>query len=318
MSQNAATTFGALTKQWLSTKSLLVKESTYIKYQNLIQHYILPRIGSIPIEDITSEILSGHCSWLLSEAGKNGQGVSAKTASDTFFIIRSVLRMAKLNHIPVQTEGTEITLHVPQKQLQILSCAHQQKLSRYLTSNLSQNNIGILICLYTGMRLGEICALRWEDVSPSDKTIYVHQTMQRLQLKNPQSCEKKTSVVVAAPKTPCSVRFIPILPELSGYVEEFRSGYGYVLTGNETFMEPRTMENHFKRALKNAGIPDVNFHCLRHTFATRCVEVGFDVKTLSEILGHSSTTITMNRYVHPTMQMKRENMQKLSTVFFAE
>ena len=139
---------------------------------------------------------------------------------------------------------------------------------------MSERNLGILLCLFTGMRVGEICALKWEDFSFQEKSVHVHNTMQRLQIPD--------STVLAAV--------------------------------NEKYIEPRTMQKYFHYVQKQCGLVPVNFHALRHTFATRCIELGFDVKSLSEILGHATVNITLNRYVHPSMELKQQNMQKLSSL----
>ena len=138
--------------------------------------------------------------------------------------------------------------------------------------------------------------------------------MQRIQ--NDDDSGPKSKVIVTTPKSRCSIRTIPIPDDIASVIIDFRqSKNGYFLTGQENkYIEPRTMQNHFKRLLKKCAIDSSNFHALRHTFATRCVELGFDVKTLSEILGHASVNITMNRYVHPSMELKRENMQRLTSL----
>ena len=179
-------------------------------------------------------------------------------------------------------------------------------------SKLDGCNIGILVCLFTGLRVGEICALRWEDISFLDHTIHVHQTLQRIQDRN--NSEHKTRIVVTTPKSACSIRTIPVPEDLIVLLESYKtSSTGYILTNSDQeFLEPRTMQNHFKKALRKSSVDPANYHSLRHTFATRCIELGFDVKSLSEILGHASVTITMNRYVHPSMELKKENMQRLS------
>ena len=176
------------------------------------------------------------------------------------------------------------------------------------------NNIGILVCLFTGLRVGEICALRWEDISISDKTIHVHHTLQRIQNRSGEGA--KTRIVITTPKSRCSIRLIPIPDALIRLLVLYReTSSGYFLTNNKNkYVEPRIMQNHFKKVLKENAIAPANYHALRHTFATRCIEVGFDIKSLSEILGHASVNITMNRYVHPSMELKKENMQKLSSL----
>lgn len=171
-----------------------------------------------------------------------------------------------------------------------------------------------MLCLFTGMRVGEICALKWEDISFQEKSIYVHKTMQRLQI--PRSTSQKTHIIVTSPKSKCSIRTIPIPDNLVQLIQrEFPNRQGYVLASpDEEYIEPRTMQNYFCYVQRQCGLTPVNFHALRHTFATRCIELGFDVKSLSEILGHASVNITMNRYVHPSMELKQQNMQKLAAL----
>jgi integrase len=199
--------------------------------------------------------------------------------------------------------------------MRILSHTEQQRLNRYLYENLSLCNLGILLCLYTGLRVGEICALKWKDIVFEEHYLHVHQTMQRIQKKN--NGEKKTEILIAPPKSDCSVRNVPIPDEVFRLVAEAKcTADAYFLTGTvHSYMEPRTMQNRFKAAVKACGIGDANFHALRHTFATRCVELGFDVKSLSEILGHASVNITLNRYVHPSMELKQRNMNMFCNLF---
>ncbi|MBR1485871.1 MAG: site-specific integrase, partial [Synergistaceae bacterium] len=172
--------------------------------------------------------------------------------------------------------------------------------------------LGILLSLFTGLRIGELCALKWSDFSFADKEFRVQRTMQRLHNLNENSV-RKTFIEIDAPKSPCSLRKIPIPGELIKYLKSFYVEGAFVLSGSKNkFVEPRTMENRFKSVLKKCGVEQINFHALRHSFATRCVELGFDVKSLSEILGHANVNITLNRYVHPSMKLKHVNMNKLN------
>ncbi|MFR9000911.1 MAG: site-specific integrase [Anaerobutyricum soehngenii] len=197
------------------------------------------------------------------------------------------------------------------KKLVILSERNQKILSSYLCLHLTYRNLGILICMYTGIRLGEICALTWEDISLTEGSIYIDKTIQRVQKEHNG---KKTMLIIATPKTPSSIRTIPIPNQLLQIIKSSELPQkGYLLTGStEKYIEPRTYQYHFKKLLQRCKIPETNFHALRHTFATRCVELGFDIKTLSEILGHSSINITLNRYVHPSFDLKKQNMNKMN------
>lgn len=301
---------GILAEDWLMIKQPQVKVSTYMKYRNLVYSYIVKRIGTVTVDQIDAAFLNDYCNTLLEEGGANEQGLSNKTVGDTMSVMRSILRYAQAQRIDVGCTGKEVMIRTDNKKMRILTKREQRKLENYISHDMSYRNVGILLCLYTGMRIGEICALRWEDVSFREKTIHVHSTMQRLQTGS--DLFKKTRVMVTTPKSSCSIRTIPIPPALLEILAEESQKYGFVLTGDHSFVEPRTMENHFKSILKRAELETVNFHCLRHTFATRCVEAGVDIKTLSEILGHATVSITMNRYVHPTMKMKRDSMARLA------
>lgn len=301
---------------WLQSIRPRVKESTIVKYQNLLQAYILPTFGDKRLGDITYDYLETYCNYLLINGGYHHQGLSPKTVSDTISLLRNVFRYASDRGMDPPCNAFSITLKQNHREMRVLSYSEQKKLCLYLYSNLTSRNLGILLCLFTGLRIGEICALRWEDIFLEEGVIYVHQTIQRLQTKN--NCDKKTQVVISSPKSECSIRKIPLPDNLISIIKNFSyTPKAFVLTGSTIkYMEPRTMQYYFKTVLKKNSIKDANFHSLRHTFATRCVEVGFDVKSLSEILGHASVNITMNRYVHPTIEMKRKNMQKLSDLFF--
>lgn len=304
--------FRDVAQEWFSVKINKVKDSTGNKYSNLLQSYIIPTFGSIPISRITNDQIEAGCNKLLISGGKSGTGLSTKTVSDILSVIRNILQYAsQTGHVAV-CDARSIHIRRNSKEMRVLSRSEQEQLCQYLYQDLNAYNIGILVCLFTGIRIGELCALQWEDISFLDQTIHVHRTMQRIQ--NKSGSTPKTKVVVTSPKSPCSIRRIPIPNELVKIMAAYKTkGTGYFLTNStQVFVEPRTMQNKFKSAVKNSAIESANFHALRHTFATRCVELGFDVKSLSEILGHASVNITMNRYVHPSMDLKKENMQKLS------
>lgn len=300
--------------EWLLTLRPQIKESTYNKYRNILEAYVYPELGRLPLSRITNDTIEFLCSDLLINGGIKKSGLSSKTVSDVLSVIRSVLKYADKKGKAISCNAQSVQVKRRGKEMRVLSRSEQDKLCQYLYSDLTPYNIGILVCLFTGLRVGEICALCWKDISLADRTMHIHQTMQRIQDKmNP---ERKTKLIVTTPKSPCSIRTIPIPGNLVGIIAGYRtSSEGYFLTNStQKYVEPRTMQYHFKRALKNSYVDDANYHSLRHTFATRCVEVGFDVKSLSEILGHASVTITMNRYVHPSMELKKENMQRLSAL----
>ena len=304
--------FGKLSSAWLNSIQMQIKESTYTKYNNTLQSYILPEFANTLLHDVTSSRIQNFCDELLTHGGVSGEGLSPKTVSDILSIIRSILRYSQIHGYHPSSIGKEVQVRQTPPNTVIIPRSAQEILCRYLYSHMSERSIGILLCLFTGMRVGEICALKWEDFSFEERVVHVHQTMQRLQIRNAGA--QKTMILVTSPKSKCSIRTIPIPNSLLQMIQhEFPNRQGYVLAAmDEKFVEPRTMQNYFRYIQKQCGLTPVNFHVLRHTFATRCIELGFDVKSLSEILGHASVNITMNRYVHPSMELKQQNMQKLS------
>ncbi len=317
--QNAVT-LGEYAQKWLDSLKWQIKESSYIKYWNLLNTYIIPELGNMQWYTLNRGTVELFVSRLLSVGGQKKSGLSSRTVSDVMAVLRRVFRYAADCGAAMPFNISSITVKKESKEMRILTEAEGRKLYRYLRGNLNDRNIGLLICLFTGLRLGEICALRWEDISFSEHTIYVHQAMQRIQIKDDGTGKaeagRRTKIIITPPKSRSSVRKIPMTAELAMLLSAYRGNRrGYVLTGRtDSCVEPRTMERHFKKVLEKAGLENVNFHALRHTFATRCVEMEFDVKSLSEILGHANVNITLNRYVHPTMELKRRNMQKLSAL----
>ena len=302
--------FRETSEDWLRVLRPQLKESTVNKYVNLLKSYVYPALGELPVAAVDRDRLESLCLELLRSGGSKGQGLTAKTVSDTLTVVRSVLRFAG-----AADPEPAVRLRLPRRRPgpRVLSREEQERLCATLLSHTDRSRAGVLLCLFTGLRIGELCALRWEDISLAEGTLTVRRTVQRLQ--NQSGSGRRTYLAVTEPKSQCSVRTIPLPDFLREILAEQRvAGTGYFLTDSERCMEPRSMQNRFKRLLRESGLEDINYHALRHTFATRCVELRFDVKSLSEILGHSSVSITMNRYVHPSMELKRENMRRLNAL----
>lgn len=197
--------------------------------------------------------------------------------------------------------------------MRVLTLLEEEALVRVLLDDIDQYKFGVMLSLYTGIRIGELCALQWDNLCLPSATLKVRKTMQRIQDKN-VGATSKTRVIITEPKSQCSIRDIPLPVFILELARRFESSpKTFVLSGDKSrYVEPRTMQNRFKKYIRDSGIADANFHTTRHTFATRCVEVGFDIKTLSEILGHANVNITLNRYVHSSFDLKCSNMSKLS------
>ena len=303
-------TFERVFEEWLMQKKTIVKTSTFNKYRNLCVNYILPELGNLKIAEISSTKVNALIANLLTKS--DGSGLSPKTIRDVCMLIKACLKYASVSYsIPIN----QLELYIPsapQKEIHTLSPAEQKMLEECLLKSLDLRKLGIIICLYTGLRIGEICALKWQNVNLDSGTIFICSTIQRVQTFDGL---QKTQIIESTPKSQCSIRTIP-LPEtlvelMKPYSEE--NDEAYILTGSDNnFIEPRLYEYVFEKYVSEAGISSVNFHALRHTFATRCIELDFDIKSLSEILGHANTKITLDRYVHPSIERKRLQMNRLS------
>ncbi|MBR4865432.1 MAG: tyrosine-type recombinase/integrase [Clostridia bacterium] len=302
----------SMARRWQDSLAGQVKDSTYVKYHVTLTNHILPQLGQISVEDISHEVIEAFAARLL--RGENGQPLSPRTVSDILSVLRSILRFARRSGASVPCDGSDLRIRRPTAEIRVLTRQEQQTLCLYLYNNRSLRNAGILLSLFAGLRVGEVCALRWEDIDLPGRMLHVRHTMQRIQNLEPEG--PRTRVVITAPKSVTSTRTIPLTEDLARILSQLPGEHrGYLLTGQEDrFSEPRIMQNHFRKIVEAVGMENANYHALRHTFATRCVELGFDVKSLSELLGHSTVSMTMDRYVHPSLEHKRENLQRLSTL----
>ena len=310
--------FETLLNRWLDISKIRLKESSSVKYQNIINKHINPLLGKYPLSSITNAILNKFFADLLKTGKDEPNGISEKTAKDVLSVIKTAMSYAKSESL---VSGFNINVVLPKekpKDMRVLSTDEQAVLEKYLCDNMDESKLGIFLCLYTGLRVGEICALVWQDISLEDRVLTVRRTMQRVQTFE-ASPSARTKVIITSPKSNFSERTIPLPECLVSKLQQFRPSGDcqdvYLLTGeSERYVEPRTLQNRFNTYLSKCGIKKANIHALRHTFATRCIALGFDIKTLSEILGHSNVNITLNRYVHPTFDMKRSNMDKLEAL----
>lgn len=301
---------------WLQSTRINVKESTYMRYKHLIDKHITVALGSYPLSKISTQLVERF----VEEQLKNGRidgfgGLSPKTVTDIITIVKSSMDYASYHGFAVTCNLSKLSVKKKDKEMRVLTPQEQKQLTAVLLCDTDLTKVGVLISLYTGIRIGELCALRWENLSVEDRTLRVRETMQRIQC--PEVTEtSRTKIVITEPKSQCSIRDIPLPDFLIDIIRQYKNNpKAFVLTGDRnTFIEPRTMQNRFQRFVEASGIDSANYHALRHTFATRCVEVGFEIKSLSEILGHANVNITLNRYVHSSFDLKYANMNKLTIV----
>lgn len=301
---------------WLQSTRINIKESTYVHYQHLINTHIRPQLGKYQLSKISTQLIEGFIEKQLN-SGRVDQsgGLSAKTVTDILTIVKSTMEYARYNNLVVSCNLSKLTVKKKDKEMRVLCQSEQDALIRVLIADMDLYKFGVLLSLYTGIRIGELCALQWENLSIVNSTLKVRKTMQRIQETN-VGAASKTKVIITEPKSDCSIRDIPLPSFLVEIARQFSNHpKAYVLSGEcGKYVEPRTMQNHFKSYVAESGIDDANFHALRHTFATRCIEVGFEIKSLSEVLGHSNVNITLNRYVHSSFELKHNNMNKLNFI----
>ena len=292
-----------ITEQWLAHIKSKVKLSTFRKYEGLYKNHIKPRIGKISLRLVTRSTIETFSQALKDSGRKSGGGLSVKTVNDILIILSLVFDFAEEEYninLP-----RVIAMREEKKEARVLSNEEHKRLTEYLLKDMDEYKFGVLLALNTGIRVGELCALKWEDIT--ENYIIINKTMQRL-----KGNINKTEIIIDTPKSDSSKRIIPLPQFLSIFAQCFRKNSGYVIsTSRSPYCEPRTVQQRFKEITDEIGLSGVTFHTLRHTFATKCIEAGFDAKTLSEILGHSDVKTTLNRYVHSSFELKQLNMEKL-------
>lgn len=314
---NRIYSFDNLINDFLCAQKILVKESTFSHYNNIINAHIRPYFNTFSLEEIDTEVIVNFINEKLSSGRIDGAGgLSNKSVKDISSVLKMIIKYGASKGI---LSSSLIEFSVPKerrKDIKILNSRDLKSLESYVYDAEDSYKLGVYICLYTGLRIGEICALQWKDIDFANKTLKVRKTI--LRITDTDSDLSKTKIIIDSPKSESSIREIPLPNKLIDILQQHKSKIlneeYYVLTGNEKYIEPRNYYEKYKKYLIKCNIPNYTFHSLRHTFATRCVEIGFDPKTLSEILGHSDVKITLSRYVHPSMERKRVCMEKLFEV----
>lgn len=298
-------TFEEVAGMWLAEKKHFVKKSTYAAYSLTVVKHLVPEFGrmtDIKEEDVQQFVLC-----------KLEGGLSHKTVKDMLVVLKMVLKYGvKNSHWAHRQIDVRFPTERQKKELEVLTLGNQQQIMKYLRENFSFMNLGIYICLCSGLRIGEVCALKWEDIDLKAGLIRVSKTIQRVYIISDN--KSYTEVVIDTAKTANSIRSIPIAKDLRDILRPLKKLVGnssYVLTNTSTPMEPRTYRNYYNRLLRNLGMPKLKFHGLRHSFATRCIESKCDYKTLSVLLGHSKISTTLDLYVHPNLEQKQRCVEQM-------
>lgn len=300
-------TIGQLFYEWHTSIKHHVKESTAANYLMKAEKHILPAFSKSIADTLRQADVYAFID------SKLKAGLSTRYVSDIIIMMKSIFKFAvKKYRIFNPLDGIALP-RSSKPNIKLLDDTQQKKLQTYIAENPSNTTLGIALSMSTGIRIGELCALQWEDIDLEKRILTVRKTMQRIQTPHETA---KTKLVIAEPKSESSKREIPIPECVVNLLDKFKGkGKEYLISSSDKATEPRTLQYRFAGILKNVQLPSIHFHALRHMFATNCVKLGFDIKSLSEILGHSSVEITLNRYVHSSVEQKRGYMDRLKMIF---
>ena len=301
---NKYPTMNQVFDDWLTNVRPSIKKTTYSTYTSIINNHLRPILGDLPVLSLAESNISEFMTEMCSESS----GLSRTTIRGIASILKSVLEFGKDYGCTARPETCKFSLKTRRAGINVLTDDEISKLSAVLGNYPKDKDLGVLLSLKTGLRVGEVCALKWGDISLSEGYLFVNRTIQRI--KQVDEGDEKTILYFGEPKSLNSRRKVPLSPtmiDLLGIRQ--MPDECYVVSGrSDKTVEPRSMQRRFKTVLKKAGIRDLNFHVLRHTFSTKCIERGFDVKSLSMILGHSDVNTTMNVYVHPSFEKMQDMM----------
>ena len=290
---------------WKEYKRPYVKQSTMAAYVLILENHVLPYFGdgdSLHEQAVQAFVLQ-----------KLERGLSVKTIKDILIVLKMVMKFGVKNEWMTYYEwDIKYPTTSTSKELEVLSVANHRKILNYIQSHFTFTGLGIYISLSTGLRIGEICALKWSDINVADGTITVSRTIERIYIIEGE--KKHTELIINTPKTTNSCRKIPMSKELLAMIKPLKKVVNedfYVLTNDERPTEPRTYRNYYNGLMVKLDIPKLKYHGLRHSFATRCIEAGCDYKTVSVLLGHSNISTTLNLYVHPNMEQKKRCITKM-------
>ncbi|MUV05057.1 tyrosine-type recombinase/integrase [Flavobacterium rakeshii] len=290
---------------WKADKKQYVKKSSYAAYLLLTENHLLPAFGQkkeIEETDVQSFVLQ-----------KLDSGLSQKTIKDILIVLRMILKFGAkkkwINYTPFDIQFPTVR---ESQSMEVLSRADQKKIMNYIQEHFTFRNLGVYICLSAGMRIGEVCALTWEDIDTDSGVINVRRTIQRIYVV--EDGVRRTELILDTPKTKNSIREIPLSKDLLRILKPFKKIVNpsfFVLTNDVKPTEPRTYRSYYKNLMRDLNMPELKFHGLRHSFATRCIESNCDYKTVSVLLGHSNISTTLNLYVHPNMEQKKKAIEQM-------
>ena len=298
-------TFAQIVELWKKDKQLYVKKSSYSAYVLLLENHLLPKFAEV--SSIEEEVVQQFVLQKLE------QGLSQKSIKDVLIVLKMVMKFgAKYKWIQYTPFDIQYPTVRENQSIEVLTRTHQKKVMNYIQEHFTFRNLGVYICLCSGMRIGEICALTWEDIDTDNGIINIRKTIQRIYII--EDGKRRTELLLDTPKTKNSIREVPMSRDLLRMLKPFKKIVNplfFVLTNDAKPTEPRTYRSYYKNLMKQLEIPEIKFHGLRHSFATRCIESKCDYKTVSVLLGHSNISTTLNLYVHPNLEQKKKAIDQM-------
>lgn len=290
---------------WKEDKRPYVKQSTFAAYMLILKNHLLPYFGEC--NTLNEKVVQDFV------LDKFNNGLSVKSVKDLLIVLKMIMKFGVKNGWMNYSEwDIKYPVTNTTKELEVLTVADHKKILEYVRQNFTFRNLGIYICLSTGLRIGEICALRWSDIDVKAEAICIQRTIERIYIV--EEDKTYTALIINTPKTKNSFREIPMTKELQSLVKPLMKVVNsdfYVLTNEDAPTEPRTYRNYYKKLMEKLNMPRLKFHGLRHSFATRCIESNCDYKTVSVLLGHANISTTLNLYVHPNMEQKKKCIARM-------
>ena len=309
--QKSMATLAGLAESWLNAIRGSVKESSYTRYYRIVHSYLIPSLGERPPETLDGPAVSSFREELLKTGGRRRKGLSEKTVFDILSVLKTLLFYARARGCACPNPALFKCPRTPRREIEVLPREVVDRFEEALLSSKEEMAAGLLLALHTGIRIGELCGLKWEDIDFKKRTVRIRRTVERIADLDP-AAPNKTKVILGPTKTGNARREIPLPEALADFLSEKRGAPGcFLLTGQERCSEPHTLYVRYERFLRRNGLAHCSFHALRHTFATRGIEAGFDAKSLSELLGHADVATTMRCYVHSSAEQKRKQMEFL-------
>lgn len=301
--------FNDLSREWLEIKKFSVKESTFAKYKNILTTHLDNLFESKNLEELNDNDYRHLFSKIFDE-----KSISISLKKSIYLVLKSILDLGEKKYGLEHVDLSYVKIKSEKNDVQVLTDEEKKILSNYCQENLNYGTLSIYLSMYTGMRIGEICGLNWSDIDLENRVIYVTKTTQRLPSEN--KSDTKTINKICTPKTKTSKREVVMTDFLVDYLLIYKntlrpeSDECFLITNSLKIPEVRNVQRNFRRICQKLDI-NINFHILRHTFATNCVKYDIDIKTLSELLGHSNVSTTLNLYVHPSLEYKKQQINKI-------